>query len=232
MLVFLDALLDTRLSTMKTIRESLPSRLIATGKYMDRITDDFTSIMPTFPIEEYREAWRTRTKDVIRTEVYSTYMTAFVSKLIDDITLDALTNPINSHVTMTINIAPYDLDESGREAIRGMAMQHFGLEAEIINVPIDYCSPGMLNESYDDVFMYEFDKWFTIHFEDLRSNPNPSLHMYAPLLTVKPTDKKYDIMKDKNFMETNLAMFMTLTYLSAGSFSMLPPAVKENNKES
>lgn len=227
MLIFLDSILDTRLSVMASLRKSLPKRVLATGKYIDRETDRFTDILPNFPMDDYTNKWNSRSKDDIREECYPTFLLAFIAKMIEDIEMQSVVVPNQEKPEVTINTAPYQIDDSGKDALVRIVHYHLGVSARVINVPIDYCHPNMLRDNYDDVFIYEFDKWLTIHMDSVKSKHSPSLHIYAPLLTVKKPDRNYDIMKDKSFMETTMAAFMSLHYLSAGTFSMAPIKVTD-----
>lgn len=231
MMIFLDAILDTRLAVMASVRKDIPVRVIKTLKYMDRDTDRFTDILKSFPQLDYDNKWKSRTKDDIKSECFPTYLLPFISEMVDDIKREGMSTPIQGEVEITINTAPYHLDESGKEALKEMSLYHFGVDAEIVNIPIDFLHPDTLRGNYDDVFIYEFDKWLNIHFDAIKEKPCPSLHIYAPLLTVKKPDKKYDIMKDKAFMETSLAAYMSLRYLSSGTFSMIPPKIAPEEEQ-
>lgn len=226
-MIFLDALLDTRLACIKMVGSDWAKKVLDTGDYMARASDRFSELVPGFPDAAYEQCWNTRNEEIMNSEVYPTYLLPFIASMFSKETERSAVNPTFKEVNVIINTYPYEIDEIGKEWLRTLSIESFGKDCKVCNIPIHLLTPGVIGDQYDDIFMYEFDKWLSMHGEALMDYPIPEVKMYAPLLTQKKVPNNYDLIKDKDMMETSFAGHLDIIFLNASSYCMCVAESKE-----
>lgn len=219
-MITLDSLLDTRLSIIDKVGKTWTRKVLRSGKYLDRTSDRFGELVPGFPQVQYQQYWDARKTEDVMGNVYPTGLNACIAELMVKLIEDSASSPFNGHAEITINTHPYEMDDKGKELLVAMIENNFGCVGNTCSVHMNYLTPEYLASLYDDVYMYEFDKWLTMHHTSLMNTPVPELFVYAPLITARETPRKYDIMDDREFMESNWSAHMQLRYLSASTYSM------------
>lgn len=227
--VDLDTILDTRLAIIKKVNKNHAIRLAGMRKYHERISDNFTLLLRDFNIDAYIKAWDSRgAEDIVG--CYPTFINGLIHTAAAEMIKDMSSQPYREGVEVTINTYPYVFDEAGKDILRGVGEVNFLATTRVVYIPTHLQDPKYFGRNFDYVYMYEFDKWLTHHFEDLKRSPIMYTSFHVPLLlsiNKTPDIKRYDINKDKEFMENTFKAHMGLSYLPANFYCMHVNAVDE-----
>jgi hypothetical protein len=74
-------------------------------------------------------------------------------------------------------------------------MAYTGLETEVkvVDHTLSQITPTHIKDRWDAVILYDFNEWFRIHCETLKSVKLPSNLLFAPALYVKEIPKEEDV---------------------------------------
>lgn len=195
MLVELDCLLDTRISTVSLINEKAAVELLK-PEYRKRTWDDIHTLTGGLVDNEtFREAYDNRGVETLinaRCTAIVVMLNHFLMELEDQST----DSPEFDSTRVDVNVYPYDLSSDEQEMLVTAVMAYAGIQTQVkvVRFPYAEITPKRLKDNYHAVILYDFDKWFSLHVEALEHVRIPRCTMLAPALYVKdPGDEALEI---------------------------------------
>lgn len=232
LLVELDSLIDTRLGTVKRF-------------WGDKINDDTLDeyhrrdhirIWDIFGIEKdaYEKAYAERDILTLK-ESFGTLMSEMLRSIITTSIMKAESNPHISQVEVTLNSAPYDLDEDTKavflEVLRdllliGKVRMIKEITTKVSKVDIANMSAADIRKEYEGVIMYDLAGWLSTANQLTADNPAPTLTIYyASLLSDDSEENRRKVTEENTnpFKETKraCAQFFTAEGLDAELFNII-----------
>lgn len=188
-LIDLDALLDTRISTLMKINEVDALKLLELG-YCNRQTDDLSNLDVSITNDEYALAYSKRNVDTLKEARITNYifeLATMIHQLTDDMARG--TTRIDD-VCLIINYYPYeDLDESTLQAIVYAIEQHVTSAIEIRTTYMKPIETGLNNLKASNILTYityDFKLWFETNFSVTAGRDSvisyPKFTLIAPML--------------------------------------------------
>lgn len=179
-LIFLDAILDTRIGVIGQKDPELAGKILTSGKYFSRNFDEFDGLTNA----EFKELYNTRNEDTLPHSIV-TNISFFLQRLVKDaISADAIV-PNDDRLIVHLNIWPYvnltseELD-GFVNAIRFYTYSY--AEIVIINKPLTELTPKHVKENYDIVLMYDYENYIETHAEALEKTNIPLVSFVAPAM--------------------------------------------------
>lgn len=162
-MVYLDALLDTRIAVLNRHDPKLAVRLMGSVDYWARDSDDF-SAMGGPGLEEFKKLYDARDDSIVM-ESLRTTMPLVVKDQMTKLEIIQEQTPFISGLGMELNIWPYELDpESHKDLV--LAMMNYGainVIPRIVRISPKDLTQAMLRERYSGVIMYDFHDWLKHH---------------------------------------------------------------------
>jgi hypothetical protein len=188
----LDALLDTRLGTIRKMGAELADKVFSPD-YIQRDEDKFAGVDP----EQFKQMYNDRDEETLQ---YSA-ITAFVPRLQNLTQLlseFAVARPEYDGVKIAVNVYPYRLNESVLSEIRQAISAWCGgfVPVELINIPPEHLSPMFVKEKFAAMVMYDYGAWWKHHTKALDTIRCTEVHLIAPALyfNEKPDEKSLEEM--------------------------------------
>lgn len=183
-LIELDMLLDSRLGVISQMDINLADRILSRG-YVNRKTDNFTVLDPSFDIDEYRRRYKARDVETLK-ESRCTPIAVVLNSITNQLEKQQINTPLVSGITITVNIHPYRLTDEEKSVLVDMVSEYTSLTSDIklIDLPLSNITPTYIKETYTAVFLYNFDEWLSIHRDALSVCKMPTVTMVAPALFV------------------------------------------------
>lgn len=231
--VELDTLFDSRIAVVNHMNPNMATKLVSNLKYHSRHSDDFTKIVSTFDKYGFIELYKNRTKEMLMGKVYPTPMGAFISNLVSDNLIADVASPANTFVHVTINTYPYKFDVIDNNVLKEIMEDRFLCSVKIVSMLPDFVSPTYLKKHVDQYIIYDFNSWITMHIDELKDVPIPTVVMYAPPLIAKYTK---DCIKNlvnwsaPIMMQQNFSEHIALHFLNTDLFSFHVEPAKKNTK--
>lgn len=206
--ISLDCLLDTRLSTLGLINESIVSDILE-NKYHERDEDRFTGIDDNV----FKELYSARNTETLK-YARPTGMLALLKSITDDLVEQTIVRPFASEVTVTVNIFPYILSHEEKEMlIKAIVVSSsLNVRVELIDLPLIELTPEVCKERFSLIIMYtEYAEWLEMHVLAFTKTTLSDITLLAPALYMvqKPTEEVItELMKDIShpFAATERAM--------------------------
>lgn len=159
MLVELDALVDTRYALFRRFDPEAAARMLRSGRYHARFADHFWKESDKFTKEDWDREWAKRDVSLLRESI----MTEGIEEIktaVANINW-GMQQTDKKRVELVLNIAPYDLSPSVREAYKAV------LETELLTVnevsttsqPLWVLHPEDIAQRYDMLMIYNFHEW-------------------------------------------------------------------------
>lgn len=184
-LVQLDALMDTRLGTLKRINPD-SAELIRTSWYHKRTSDQFDRNGSKINQAAYTALYSARDEETLKLSMM-TQLPKYLMTLIARLTTTQGMPLLSQQFKVDINYYPYDLSEQVLAAIQ-VAMETYTNGAAEINMvfyaPEDL-SVTMVKSCYDIVFLYDFNEWLMQHTAEFEKAQIPEVRFVAPKLYLK-----------------------------------------------
>lgn len=193
-LVELDTLLDTRIATVSLMDPKAAVALLKNG-YRDRQIDDFSALTDgVINNADYRLAYENRDVETLK-ESRCTAMVLLLKDLVDKIEVQRIDTPFTERVVVEVNIHPYKLTSVESDALVTAVMAYTGLETEVkvVDHTLSQLTPTAIKDRWDAVILYDFNEWFRIHCETLKTVKLPANLMFAPALYLKEVPKEEDV---------------------------------------
>lgn len=240
-LVELDALLDTRIATLASLSKEAAIQALE-GEYHTRPSDEFDHLQSIVTDEEYQEAYRNRTVDVLRASLITpmNFLLSEMVKRLEKVHVYAQTRA--ESVEVTINVYPYQLTAEEMEdiAIAVYARTGYITPIKTISIPPQQQTIDWINrEGYVTLIVYNFQEWADGVLAVLDKHPEnaPGVTLLVPglLKTVKGIPKPEE-MVDGAGNQTNpfeatsmlLAEVIGIDFLPVELFSIIPPDFGDN----
>lgn len=233
-----DSLLDTRLGVINMISPEAAKRLMQGEAYWDRENDDWEKLTGgLITNEQFKEAWASRggnnSATVINGSVLSNLQPFIMRILTDDLINRA--NQMGDEmddVGLTINVYPYAMSLDEMEDMRDIAEYLFGSTThyEIINVPMEQLTVGLLADKFAAVVTYNFLEWIRMHYEDLAKARLNCFNFIGPRIFEQDVSK-LSIDEKKTVLDVfrvQYLMHMDFEFIDARHFSMFRPTINRD----
>lgn len=163
-LVELDCLLDTRLGTLNRLDPAAVDRVLFSGKYHERESDEFDGV----DMERYRALYVARNRETLMHSA-PTNCFAFVREFVGMLRNQALelNNPMAGEIKIAVNLWPYQLsEEEVSEVGKSLAVRLGGVApVELVYLSTADLTPDHVRNSYHTLVMYEYDPWLSMHYD-------------------------------------------------------------------
>lgn len=197
----LDIHLDTRLGTINRINPEAALAVIGNPEYWLRENDHWEKLSSGLITDEqfkaaYAERGGVNTQATLAGSV-RTGMVPFILRLLTDDYINRMNQMADpmSAIGLTVNYWPYDLSSTEIDWLEDIMHQLYGatLLVEIVSIPMDELTPGLLNENFAACVMYEFPEWIRMHKEALDKVKLNCFNYIAPkIFEVDVTDTPID----------------------------------------
>lgn len=220
LLIELDALFDTRMSTLCSIDTEHASTAIKQG-YHERPFDVF----PGLEDKVFRDKYAARNKSTLKGALI-TPMAAFIKEFVVG-TLDNVNNsPFHFEPVIIVNLYPYKLtDEETRTIIAGVRALTNGLATiEVINKSYEEITPLYVKLNLSVMILYEYDKWLEAQSQSGEWKVTcPDVTLIAPRIYMMKQDRlpKPDEEDPFELMMKGVGVFINLVLLPIDRFSLV-----------
>ena len=225
-LVDIDSLYDTRLSTLLKIDSNVARNIIKKDLYNGRLIDEFDYITKKIfrfyydlrGIETLKNSLLTKITDVI---------VAYLGHLKINLHEVNETKPI----TIVINTYPYKLGKS-KEYIKSNISKLLNFSGITVDITYDNLmsyEPFVLETKFNAIIMYDGLHWlyeYYSKYEDLNHNA-PRLKLICPALLDKPIvlKKKEDYVKLFEDIAESFKTFIDLDFINVDFFNAIEPKI-------
>lgn len=211
-LVGLDELFDVRLSTLLEMDETYPEIALANG-YLTRNSDDFGKLIPNFDLTRYNELYDKRNiLHLANTRITNLiYLLNGVYKKADECLQE---KPFAFKKELWVNIYPYVLTEDLKHIASSALEMHLDVKIhiEFIDKRIEDLTPTFIKNNFQNVVLYEFNKWMVAHESALIANPMPTVSMTVPNLSL-PGKAEKAVLKEINSYQIPATSLVQLNYV-------------------
>ncbi|QKE54460.1 hypothetical protein ACSA002_1460 [Salmonella phage vB_SalM_SA002] len=225
-LVQLDALMDTRLGTLKRLSPD-GAELIRTTWYHKRTSDQFDRNGSKINQAAYTALYSARDEETLKLSMM-TQLPKYLMTLIARLTSTQGMPLLSQQFKIDINYYPYELSEQVLTAIQ-VAMETYTNGAAEINMV--YYAPEdltvtMVKSCYDIVFLYDFNEWLMQHTKEFEKAQIPEVRMVAPKLYLKdvPSQLLEKVNHEEYVWEQMSMVFMGLVgvvFMDANLYSIV-----------
>lgn len=178
--VFLDALLDTRIGVIGETNPELAGKILSSGKYFNREFDEFDGLSNS----QFKELYAKRNADTLPHCVV-TNVSYFLQRLVKDALMADALAPNDDRLIVHLNVWPYsDLTNEELDCFRDAVRFYTYSYAEIvvINKPISAFTPQHCKENYDIIIMYDYEQFIDTHSAELEKNQIPGVSLVGPAM--------------------------------------------------
>ena len=204
----LDALLDTRLSTIYGYGDEIMQGVLS-DNYFDRLIDNFKGI----DTDDFKTKYSNRTKSVLQNAIICKVI-KMIRELVEIMLQQALTSPFHTGPKIFLNIYPYKLlPEEEDVIIRGLIhVTNKVADIEIINLNKDELTPEFIKDKLAILFKYEYNEWLDAQANNFKEKPCPEVGVIVPAIyaSKEPTKEEYDMLH-----ENKISPFRAIEILSA-----------------
>lgn len=205
LLIELDALLDTRIATVRRIDPTVAEQLLENPNYRNRVSDELNYIDSRIDLLSYNTAYIKRdmeTLDYSKATLLVGYIVRLISKL--QMVIDA-NNPELKDIDVVVNHYPYKLTEDEKNFIIAGVSSMIGLSdnVSLVNLePKDINLEYLKNNKVLAYIVYDFNLWSTQALPDIEGstmeslglNKIPNLLIIAPRLALSK-ERHEDVVK-------------------------------------
>jgi hypothetical protein len=186
--VDLDCVFDTRAGLIYTIYPDIADSVLSSPSYHNRLNDDMSLVDPRMDKDYFMEMWAKRDIEILKSSV----RTKFCEDLSNEVSELVVTRATGVDVTtieITINLWPYTLYDSTKQALIRVFEDLYGFEkVNLVSIMPDFLVPSILAE-YQFIAIYDLNQWLTYHIEKLNQTPLFGRRMLAPIrLAVIPSN--------------------------------------------
>lgn len=227
-LVQLDAILDTRISTISKHNPEAACELMRNDMYWFRSVDDFTAVGGPDRLK-FLEMYGKRDASILPYTLMTTipYM---VRDFLVKTEIEGENTPRVGEVYAELNIWPYDLHDEEKEDLIKVMRVYGGLNTvpKIVSIPPEELTMQRIKENYSAIFMYDFPQWLAIHQTKLRSMYLHDVMFVVPMISsgerMDPTEaRESELRPDYDEFELIAAVlreFFVVRYEPAALFSL------------
>lgn len=219
-LVELDALLDTRLSTLLHYNESILDEVLKLNTYHHRLADKY----PRLSIDAFYEQYGKRDKRVLQNTMI-TPVVDIVKSFVFRTLKHSLNSPFQFKPKVIVNVYPYVLTEDEVATIISslVTITEHAADVEAVNASYDSIDPYYVKKNISIMVLYEYHKWLDIHSVNNTFNKVtcPEVGLIGPELYFKEFDVKQDHSKVFRSMEQLAQPIIALQLIPVSEFSMV-----------
>jgi hypothetical protein len=179
--VELDVLLDTRLGTLARIGQDVAARILGTGSYHTRQSDDFEGVSK----DQFQELYSAR--DTL-TLAHSTVTGAilWLKRLAGVLADQAIERPYHDGIQIVVNTYPYQLtsEEQGQmvEAIAAWIRTTVTTKVELVSIATKDLTPLHCKSSYAMMMIYDYQLWMETHSDAFKQHRLPEVTLFGPMI--------------------------------------------------
>lgn len=220
--VDLDALLDTRLGTLATLKDEYAVNALHNG-YTTRDRDEF----PDVPYEVFKLAYEKRDADTLAMSTFTNVFTFLLSCLKSSFE-EAVTNPNARPIQIQVNTYPYDLEEDEKAAISIAVSRRLKQMADVSVVCVSdaFLTPKYCKDTFAIMVRYDYQSWLKIHHGShaFEKDKMPGVSIVAPAIyQTRPNEQEMEELKSMNIhpftaTEFTMAPFFQLKLLEIDVF--------------
>lgn len=182
LLISLDCLLDTRLGTIYRYRPDLLEPLLA-AKWAERLTDDFSVLLSNEDFSWFKEAYENRDVETLKCSRLTSVVYQ-LSEITNALEKRHITEAVEvESVTLEVNTFPYGLNAEESELLPKLISEYCSLitKVELVSYPLSMITPAFLKSAYSCFWVYDFDEWFTLHYQALMNKQIPDVAVMTPV---------------------------------------------------
>lgn len=195
-LIGLDELMDTRMSTMLSINSKKAIETISLG-YGRRRGDWVIWEGLGITEEQWTKAYKSRQSEILMKSVRTKIFT-FLTEIINEILKSPQITGNKGSFKMTINEYPYRLSPKVKTAFASLIKSLLlpTLEIKWIRQSDKLLEPSVVSGSYSHFIHYELINWLEMHMEKSQGSDFLKLQLIGPtLFSVKPESKDFETFK-------------------------------------
>lgn len=204
-LLMLDALFDTRIGTIAKHDTALASRVLSSGNYFKRETDEFEDIT----VEKFKELYAKRDVETLKLSIV-TNMVFLLQRIVKDAMCADSMAPNDEKLIIHLNIWPYDnLNQDEIDMFRDCLRYYTYSYPEIvvISAPLDTLTPEYCKENYDIMIMYDYETYLETHLEALQKLQMPQVSLIGPQMC---RCKKFDEEAEEEIKKMNIDRYRAM----------------------
>lgn len=190
MIVDLDVLLDTRLSTLHLVDNDLPARVLNNG-YYERLSDQMDGVITKEERREFLYRYRNRA-DNPKTLKYAlpTNINHYIRDFYNGYTADQIVLSSNNRSTCTINTFPYILsDEEKHNILNLLIFDLYGYcEVKVERIDPSKIDLKVFLSNYDEYLAYESNTFLNHWFKDFEELVSPGFKLTLPKIAIGDKD--------------------------------------------
>lgn len=230
LLVDIDVLLDTRISTISSINDEAAKYLLSNG-YYDRLSDNF-EVMTNGLItnEEFKEAYSKRDKEILKKSVVTKFTFA-LNGIVKNLINVSRNTPLINEIVIGINLWPYHFDEDEKEALSLILTNYLGQDIsykiEFVRLQPHTLTPSYIRENWEGYVTYDYDLWLRDQHLNLIDLPIPrntimgpavskNEHIQSPVLKVEELGE----IEPFKYLEVLLSPYISLELMESKYFSL------------
>lgn len=172
----LDALLDTRLSTLYSLGEKVMLDVLDKN-YFSRRSDKFHNISK----EIFDKAYKQRNKKTLQNAIV-TKTIGYIKELVTTMNRQAMETPLHTGPKIIVNTYPYILtEEELKIIIAGIAASTSGTcDIEAIHKSPEEITPRYCNNNFAIMFIYDYAPWLEAQTERFKTNRCADITVVVP----------------------------------------------------
>jgi len=189
-LVDLDVLFDTRLSTLHLINKDLPARVLNNG-YYERLSDQMEHVITKEERKEFLYRYHNRA-DNPKTLKYAipTNINQYIRNFYNGYTADQIVMSLNNRSTCSINTFPYLLsDEERNDLVNLLVVDLYGYcDIKVVRIDTSKTDLKEFLNKYDEYLAYESNTFLNHWFIDYTDLVSPGFKLTLPKIAIGDKD--------------------------------------------
>lgn len=228
----IDALYDTRLSSLEIIHPELANQTLRSG-YFKRAQDAFEMV----PKAKFREVYESRNNEVLTLAV-ATYAFEMIRSITINLVAEASHSPFETVNKLYLNLYPYKIPkEAIKEIIEPLRLVTGGmLPIEVLYLKDEEICPRWAKHHLSVMIRYDWEQWLEVHNKSGRSEGlmSPELGLLVPRLWLGEIPSIEDQLEIKKvsgldhfrLLEKEVRLIYDLVFMDIGHYcARIPPPV-------
>lgn len=183
-LVELDALLDTRITTLCRCNPAAGAYMMM-DPYWERLSDDFEKYTEGMVTNEaFREMYGKRDRDTL-IAAKATNMCLLLTQIFNELGTQQVASPLVEDLVLTVNFYPYVLEPNEVEAYLtniSVFVNHCAKIKATWLAPTEI-TPILLDAEYAAYILYDFNEWMTVQEKAFDAKGVPKVSVFAPAIS-------------------------------------------------
>lgn len=181
-LIDIDMILDTRFGTLVSLDIEASKVLVTSEWYQLRSIDRFEEVTNgAIKDKDYIELYNQHKVETLKESVFTNFIFVLRDE-IEDFIPRMYSYGDTVEIIYYINTYPYKLLEEEKEIMRRAIARYLPPPAKVEMVDLAYhlLTPGMLNNNYDMMAIYNYEDWLRHHMDNLNENPIREFSIFYP----------------------------------------------------